>query len=300
MKFAVAGASGFIGNALVRELEAGGHEVLRLVRRPVERRSEVEWHPASSDVEPRNALEGLDGIVNFGGSNLAAGRWTAARKGEILQSRIVSTRTLVSVMSRLNHRPPVFVCASAVGYYGNRADEWLTEGSGRGEGFLADVCHAWEEEARIAESAGIRTVMLRVGMVLGRRGGALARMVPVFRAGCGGPLGDGRQWVSWISLVDLVGAVRQVLLDPALAGPVNAVAPNPVRNAEFSEALARALGRRSFVRVPAFVLRAIFREMADEMLLASARVGPQRLVDAGFRFAHPDIAEALSSVFAEK
>jgi hypothetical protein len=299
MRFAVAGASGFIGSALVRQLAADGHEVLRLVRRPVERQGEIEWHPASCEVESRHALEGVDGIVNLSGSNLG-GRWTAARQDEIRQSRVESTRTLVAVMSRLNHRPPVFVCASAIGCYGDRDDEELTEQSGRGEGFLPDVCHAWEEEARIAECAGIRTVVLRLGLVLGREGGVLARMAPVFRAGLGGPLGDGRQWVSWIALTDVVGALRHVLQVPALNGAVNAVAPNPVRNAEFSEALAHALGRRVLAPVPAFALRAIFREMADEMLLASARVRPRRLLDSGFQFAHPDLAGALRAVFGTK
>jgi hypothetical protein len=296
MRFAVAGASGFVGSALVRQLEAEGHEILRLVRRPVERPGEVEWHPASCEVEQRQALEGLDGIVNLGGSNLAAGRWTAGRKDEILRSRVESTRTLVAVMTHLNHRPAVLVCASAVGYYGDRAEEELTEGSSKGRGFLADVCHAWEEEARIAESVGIRTVLLRLGLVLGRGGGALARLAPIFRAGFGGPLGAGRQWVSWIALDDVVGAVRFALQNRSLSGPVNAVAPNPVRNAEFSEALARALGRRTFASVPAFVLRAVFQEMADEMLLSSARVRPQRLIDAGFRFAHPELGEALQAL----
>ena len=300
MKFAVAGASGFIGSALGLRLEAEGHEVLRLVRRPVERPGEIEWHPASCDVEQRQALEGLDGIVNFGGSNLGAGRWTARRKDEILRSRVESTRTLVAMMTRLNHRPAVFVCSSAVGFYGDRAEEELTEQSSPGQGFLAEVCRAWEEEARIAEIVGIRTVMLRLGMVLGRGGGALARLAPIFRAGCGGPLGAGRQWVSWIALDDVVGAIVHVLKLRDLTGPVNAVAPNPVRNAEFSEALARALGRRTLAAVPAFLLRAIYQEMADEMLLASTRVRPQRLIDSGFPFAHPELGGAFHAVFEPK
>lgn len=297
MRFAVAGASGFIGKALVGRLEAEGHDVLRLVRRPVMRPGEVEWHPASCDVEQRSALEGLDGIVNLGGSNLAAGRWTARRKDEILRSRVESTRTLVAVMSRLNHRPPVFVCASAVGLYGDRADEELREGSAGGRGFLAEVCRDWEQEAKFAESAGIRTVLLRLGIVLGRGGGALAQMAPVFRSGLGGRLGSGRQWVSWIALDDAVGVVRRVLEDRTFTGPVNAVAPNPVRNSEFSAVLARALGRWALVPVPAIVLRAIFGEMADGMLLASTRAVPQRLIDAGYSFAYPKLQDAFQAVF---
>ena len=284
----------------MRRLEVEGHEVIRLVRRPVERPDEVEWHPSSVDVEQRRRLEGLDGVVNFAGSKLAGGRWTAERKEEILRSRVESTRALVAVMSHLNHRPRVFVSASAVGYYGDRAEEELTEGSGRGRGFLAEVCHAWEEEARIAGSVGIRSVMLRLGLVLGRGGGVLARLVPVFRAGFGGSLGDGRQWVSWIALEDAVGSTMHALRDATLTGPVNTVAPTPVRNSEFSEALAGALGRRTLAPVPAFVLKAVFRDMADEILLASTRALPQRLLESGFHFAHPVLTGALRAALGEK
>jgi hypothetical protein len=298
MKFAVTGASGFVGSALVRRLEAEGHEVIRLVRRPAERLNEIEWHPRAVAVEQRPRLEGLDGVVNLAGSNLSAGRWTAARKEEILRSRVEGTRALVAVIAHLNHRPRAFVNASAVGYYGDRADEELTEGSGHGEGFLADVCNAWEEEAKIAGSVGIRSVIMRLGLVLGSGGGALARMVPVYRAGLGGPLGNGQQWVSWIALDDVVGAIQHVLRDPSVAGPVNTVAPAPVRNEEFSRTLARALGRRTFGRAPAFVLRALFPGMADEMLLASTRVRPQCLLETGFRFAHPELAGAFHAIFA--
>ena len=300
MKFAVTGTSGFIGSALVRRLEAEGHEVIRLVRRPAERPNEVEWHPLAVDVEQRQRLENLDGIVNLAGSNLAGGRWTAERKDEILRSRVEGTRALVAVMTHLNRRPRALVSASAVGYYGDRAEEELTEGSGQGRGFLAEVCHAWEEEARIAGSVGIRSVMLRLGLVLGRGGGALARLVPIYRTGFGGSLGDGQQWVSWITLDDVVSAIWHALREASLMGPVNTVAPTPVRNAEFSEALAHALGHRTFVPVPAFVLRAIFQEMADEMLLASTRVRPQRLLESGFHFAHPDLAGAFRAVFEAK
>ncbi|MDD2765085.1 MAG: TIGR01777 family oxidoreductase [Opitutaceae bacterium] len=298
MKLVVAGASGFIGSALVRRLEGEGHRVLRLVRRPVEGPDEVEWHPAAGEVEQRDLLEGIEAVVNFAGSNLAAGRWTEERREEIFRSRIESARTLVTVMAHMNHKPRVFVSASAVGYYGNRGEEVLTEGSGPGEGFLAGVCHAWEAEARVAETAGIRTVRLRIGLVLGN-GGALAKLRPVFRAGCGGILGDGRQWMSWITIDDLVRTVLHGLRDDRLAGPVNAVAPGAVRNAEFAKAFAHALGRHwTFPPVPAFVLRTIFREMADEMFLASTRVQPQRLLEAGFNFEQPGIGAALHAVLS--
>jgi hypothetical protein len=300
MKFAVAGASGFIGSALVRRLKTEGHEVLQLVRRPVERPGEVAWHPLSGEVEQRELLEGAEGLVNLGGSNLAAGRWTPERKEEILRSRVEGTRTLVAVLTHLNHKPKVFLSASAVGYYGSRGDEDLTEASTKGGGFLADVCRAWEEEARIAESVGVRAVMLRLGLVLDRDGGVLARLLPLFRTGFGGRLGGGRQWMSWITLDDLVNVLLMSLRDGRLAGPVNAVAPAPVRNGEFANTLARAVGRRALVPVPSFVLRMIYQEMAEETLLASTRVRPQRLLDAGFKFNHPTLEEALRAVMTRK
>jgi len=299
MKLAVAGASGFVGSALVRRLQAEGHIVRRFVRRPAAAPDEIAWHPASGEVEQRELLEGIEGFVNLAGSNLADGRWTEARKEEIVRSRVESTRALVAVMAHLNHKPKVFVSASAVGYYGHRGEEELTEASRPGAGFLPDLCHVWEEEARIAESAGIRTAILRLGLVLGPGGGVLAKLLPVFRAGLGGKLGDGRQWMSWIALDDLLGALLRGLTDARLSGPINAVAPAAARNAEFTQALARAVGHHTFASVPAFVLRAIFQEMADEMLLASTRVRPQRLLEAGFSFAHPELDGALRAALAE-
>jgi uncharacterized protein (TIGR01777 family) len=299
MKLAVAGTSGLVGRALVRRLEGDGHVVLKLVRRPVERADELAWHPSSGEVEQREQLEGVEGVINLAGSNLAAGRWTEERREEIMRSRVESTRTLVAVMARMNRKPRVFVSASAVGFYGHRGEEELTETSGQGDGFLAGVCHAWEEEARIAESVGIRALILRTGLVLGAAGGVLARLRPVFRLGLGGRLGDGRQWMSWITLEDLVEVIRQGLTDGHLAGPVNAVTPGAVRNAEFTAAFARAVGRWVSFPVPAFVLRAVFADMADEMLLASTRVRPQRLLQAGFRWRHPELAAALTAVLRE-
>lgn len=300
MKLAVAGASGFVGSALVRRLQAEGHVVLRFVRRPAAQPEEIAWHPASGEMEQRERLEGIEGVVNLAGSNLAAGRWTETRKEEMVRSRVESTRALVAVMAHLNHKPRVFVSASAVGYYGHRGEEELTEASRAGGGFLPDLCHAWEEEARIAESVGIRTVILRLGLVLGPGGGVLAKLRPVFRAGFGGQLGDGRQWMSWIALDDLLGALLLGLTDARLSGPINAVAPGAVRNAEFTQALARAVGHHTFAPVPAFVLRAMFQEMADEMLLASTRVRPQRLLEAGFSFAHPELEGAMRAALAEE
>ena len=293
MKVAVAGASGFIGSALARRLEAEGHAVVRLVRRTAERPDEVAWHPSSSEIEQWERLEGVEAFVNLTGANLAAGRWTDARREEIRRSRIEGTRTLVAVMAHMNHHPRVFVCASAVGYYGDRGEEELAEGSGPGRGFLAELCHAWEEEARVAAAVGIRSVMLRMGLVLGPGGGALARMLPAFRAGVGGRLGGGRQWVSWIAREDLLSVIARALGDGRLDGPVNAVAPAPVRNAEFADTLAAVLGRAAVLPVPAIMLRTLFGKMADEALLASARVLPRRLHDAGFEFKYAELAGAL-------
>ncbi len=299
MKLALAGASGFVGSALGRHLEDAGHTVVRLVRRPAEGPAEITWHPSSGEVEQRERLEGTEGVVNLAGSNLAAGRWTEERRAEILRSRVESTRALVAVLAHMNHPPRVLASASATGYYGDRGEEELTEASGQGEGFLADVCHAWEEEARIAESVGIRTVLLRIGVVLGPGGGLLAKLRPVFRAGLGGQLGDGRQWMSWIALDDLVRVVRMGLEETRLGGPVNAVAPAPARNADFTAALCRALHHHTFAPVPAVVLRTFLGEMADEMLLASARVLPRRLAAAGFAFTHPDLDGALRAALTD-
>lgn len=293
MKVAVAGASGFIGRALVRRLRESGDEVVQFVRRPAEEPWEIAWHPAGGEVEQWDRLEGVEAVVNVGGSNLAAGRWTEERKEEILRSRIEGTRTLVATMTRMNHHPRVFVCASAVGFYGDRGDEELTEASGAGEGFLAEVCRAWEGEARIAATAGIRTVWLRIGLVLGPDGGALARMLPAFRAGMGGRLGSGRQWVSWIALDDLVDVIQLALRETGLHGPVNAVAPGPARNVDFAKALGHVLGRPAILPVPAPALRALFGEMADEALLASARAVPERLREADFNFRLAVLEEAL-------
>jgi uncharacterized protein len=277
-------------------MEAEGHDVIRLVRREAEHLNEISWRSLSEDVEKRRRLEDLDGIVNLAGSNLAGGRWTTKRKEEILRSRVESTRALVGLTGGLAKRPRVFVNASAVGYYGDRGEEELTEDSSPGRGYLAEVCQSWEEEVRSACGFGIRSIMLRFGMVLGRGGGALERLVPVYRAGFGARLGNGQQWVSWIALADVLGATMHVLKDMNLTGPVNAVAPHSARNAEFSETLARVLDRRTHAHVPAFVLRTMVGEMADEMLLASTRVRPQKLLDSGFHFTLPDLEGALRAV----
>ena len=294
--YLVSGASGLLGTALRQALAAGSLPVLQLVRRPPEGSNQLQWNPAAEpSVANPQALEGLAGVIHLAGANVAAHRWTAAYKREIAASRIDSTRALAATLARLSRPPQVLVVASATGFYGNRAAELLDETSSPGSGFLAGVCQKWEAAAQPAVDAGIRVVHLRLGVVLGPGPGALAAMLPLFRLGLGGRLGNGRQWMSWISLPDAVAATLFVLRTPALAGPVNLTAPNPVTNAQLTRSLARALRRPAILPPPAFALRLALGPMADEALLASARVFPSRLLTSGFRFEHPTVAQALAA-----
>jgi len=245
------------------------------------------------------ALRGVVGAVHLSGANVAAGRWTEKYKREIVSSRVRSTSALAEALSRLNPLPRFLVCASAIGIYGDRGDQVLTEESQPGSGFLADTCLAWEAATRAAEDAGIRVVHTRFGVVLSPQGGALAKLLPLFRLGLGGNLGDGRAWMPWLTLRDAVGILRFCIENEAVRGPVNAVAPNSVTNAEFTRALASAVHRPAILPAPAFALRLAFGEMADQALLASARVIPAKLVEAGYRFNDPEIAPALRSLVEE-
>jgi uncharacterized protein (TIGR01777 family) len=294
MKILISGASGLIGSALVRSFCDAGHAVTRLVRRQPGP-AEVRWDPAAGRLDPAG-LEGLDAVVHLAGEGIAAGRWTQHRKARIRDSRARGTRLLSQALAGLARRPEVFASASAIGYYGNRGDEPLDEESPPGSGFLAEVCREWEAATEPAAKAGIRVVQLRLGMVLASPGGALARMLPMFRVGLGGRLGDGRQYVSWITLDDVVGAIGHVLATDTLQGPVNLVAPRPVTNRQFTAALARVLRRPALLPAPAFALRILLGQMAEELLLASARVVPRRLLDAGYRFRHEELEAALRHV----
>jgi len=286
----VTGASGFIGSALDPVLAAGGHSVRRLTRGAPSSESEFRWDPQSGAIDPQ-ALAGIDAVVHLAGETID-GRWTAAKKERILRSRVDGTRTLSDALARLERRPRVLVTASAVGLYGDRGDDELTEQSEPGTSFLADVVKEWEGASTGAEAAGIRVVRLRFGIVLSPTGGALRRMLIPFRLGLGGRLGSGRQWMSWISLGDVLRAIEHALADDALAGAANAVAPNPVTNAELTRTLARVLRRPAILPVPAPVLRLVLGELGGE-LLASIRARPARLAETGFEFADPDLEPAL-------
>ena len=295
MTFLVAGASGLVGRALAAFLKTQGHTVIRLVRRPSAGTDEVRWDPASGTLDPR-ALSGVDVVVNLSGVGVADGRWSAERKQAILSSRVESTRALVSAMAAVKSerlRPFVFISASATGFYGSRGDEILDENASRGGGFLADVCEAWEREAVAAEELGVRVVRLRTGVVLTPAGGALAKLLPVFKAGLGGRLGSGQMWMSWISIDDLVGAIYHAVLDRRCEGAVNMVAPQAVTNAEFTRALARVLRRPAVLPVPVCALRTVFGEMADQTLLESARAKPGKLLEAHYAFRYETLEDAL-------
>jgi uncharacterized protein len=307
MYIAITGSTGLVGTALVAALQGRGDKVLRLVRtsassiKPREARdpqNEIRWDPAAGQIDAAG-LEGVEAVVHLAGEGIADHRWTDEVKRRIRQSRTEGTRLLCDALAGLNAKPRVLCSASAVGYYGDRGAETVDETSSAGRGFLADVCQAWEAATGPARDAGIRVVNLRLGVVLSSHGGALAKMLTPFKLGLGGVIGSGRQAMSWITLEDLVGAILFTLASPALAGPVNAVSPYPVTNREFTRALGRVLGRPTIFPMPAFAARLAFGEMADEMLLAGARVEPRALAEAGFAFRHPQLEPALRQLFAD-
>ena len=293
LRIAVTGASGFVGRALATDLRTAGHTAIALVRRGAGAPDTAAWDPATGDLDER-ALGAVDAVVHLAGENVAGGRWSAARKRAIAASRGPATERLCRRLAALARPPRVIVAASAIGIYGDRGDEVLDEASADGQGFLAEVARAWEAGPRPAADAGIRVVNLRIGLVLDRDGGALARMRLPFRLGLGGRLGSGRQWMSWITRADLVRAIGFAIAEGSLRGPVLATSPQPVDNRAFTAALGRALHRPTVLPVPAFVLRLALGEMAT-MLLASQRCAPRRLLDAGFAFAHPTLDEALGA-----
>lgn len=299
MRILISGASGLIGSALQTRLHAQGHSTSALVRRAPSS-GEVQWDPARP-LDPHR-LAGSDAVVHLAGKNIA-GRWTEKFKREVRESRVQSTRTLAEAAAesfRQHRNPRVLICASAIGYYGNRGDELLTEDSPPGQGFLPEVCIAWEEAADPARAAGLRVVHVRIGVVLAAAGGAIPPLLFPFRIGLGGRIGDGRQYWSWVSLDDVVGALTFALAHENLSGPVNAVAPNPARNADFVRALGRELRRPTLLPLPAFAIRAAMGEMGQAFLLDSARVRPAKLEKAGYLFTHPELPDAIHSSLQQR
>ena len=293
---AITGATGLIGSALARSLRADGHTVRPLVRRPTDDPGAIRWDPAAGTIDAE-ALVGVDAVVHLAGAGIGDKRWSPARKREILESRTRGTALIARTMAEMATPPTTFVSGSAIGFYGPRGDEVLTEDSAPGDDFVAGVVLAWEDAARPAVEAGIRTVFVRTALVLAPDGGILSRLALPFRFFVGGRLGSGRQWMSWITLDDEVAAIRFVLERDDLSGPVNLAAPQPVTNAEMATAIGAALHRPSAIPVPAFAPRlALGREMADSLLFASQRVQPTVLTEAGFAFTHPDLSGALAAV----
>ena len=294
----ISGASGPIGQALLASfrsaLERGDVELVRLVRGRAKDAAQISWDPLAP-LSPA-AVSGFDAVIHLAGESVV-GRWTAEKKRAILESRALGTRNLASALAQTKTKPRVFVSASAVGFYGNRGDEILREESSAGQGFLSEVCREWEAASRIAADAAIRTVNVRIGLVLSNRGGALPKMLKPFKLGLGGRIGTGRQWLSWIHVDDIVGGIRHAINTPELSGPVNLVAPNPVRNAEFTVVLASVLARPAIFPVPAFALRIVFGKMAaDELFLSSQRVEPQKLQTSGYTFHYRDLRTALDNL----
>ena len=297
MRILVTGSSGLIGSALVPFFTSQGHQVVRLVRpgKAAGTEAVVVWDPDAGKLEA-SLLENFDAVVHLAGHNIAAGRWTEDVKKRIRDSRVRGTELLSESLASLQTPPRVMISASAVGYYGSRGDEVLTEESLPGSGFLAEVAKEWEGATGAARRKGIRVVNLRTGMVLSGKGGALKAMLPAFKAGAGGKLGDGKQFISWIAIDDLLRVFAHAILTESLNGPVNAVSPNPVRNAEWTEIFGKVLGRPTILAMPAPLVRLMFGEMADALLLASQRVDPRRLLASGFAFEFPDLEPALRHV----
>ena len=303
MRVIVTGSTGLVGRALVRSLLADGHEVTRLVRGGSQSfrapgTAAVHWDPERGEIDA-GELEGHDAAVHLAGENVGEGRWDEEKKRRIIESRVKGTTLLAGALAALSAKPRVLVSASATGFYGDRGAEVLSEESASGDDFLSEVCREWEKGTLAASRAGIRVVHLRIGVVLSGEGGALQKMLTPFKLGLGGKIGSGSQYMNWITLEDLVGVIRRALEDESLRGPVNAVAPQQVTNEEFTKAIGRALGRPTFFAMPAFAARLAFGETADALLLASTRVEPARLKEAGFEFRHPELEGALRSVLGK-
>lgn len=295
MRILIGGSHGLVGTALIKSLETQGHEVFRLVRHAPGSKAEVEWSPDRYSIALAR-IEGFDAVVNLAGESIAEGRWTDDKKRKIRESRVKGTKLLGDALANLTKPPQTFICASAIGYYGNRGDEILTEASAPGDGFLAEVCVEWEKATALATEKGIRVVNARFGVILDVNGGALKKMLPPFRMGVGGKVGSGKQWMSWIALDDVIGGMNFTLTNDSLRGPVNFVAPNPVTNAEFTKTLGKALSRPTLLPIPAFGVRLAFGEMGEALLLGGQRVQPEELKKSGYEFKYAELAPALEQI----
>jgi uncharacterized protein (TIGR01777 family) len=289
----VSGVSGPIGAALLPSLKASGWSVVRLVRGTTTGEGQIAWDPAVP-IDPQ-AVSGFDAVIHLAGESIF-GRWTAAKKAKIRESRVAGTSNLAQALAQAEEKPRVFVCGSAIGYYGNRGDELLSEESAPGTGFLAEVCQEWEEATTPAVQADIRTAHLRTGIVLSPKGGALKAMLLPFKLGLGGRTGDGRQWMSWIDVRDMVGAIHHILKNDLIQGPVNMVAPRPVMNAVFAATLANVLSRPAIFPMPAFAAKLVFGEMGEELLLGSQKVEPGRLISSGYPFRYRELKVSLEGL----
>jgi uncharacterized protein (TIGR01777 family) len=294
MKILISGASGLVGSALVSQLKSE-HRILSLVRNEPRNENEVQWNP-EKEIKEIEKLEGVETVIHLAGENVGDGRWTEEKKRRIRDSRVIGTKVLCDGLLKLTQPPKTFICASAIGYYGNRGDEILTEESKSGEDFLGKTCVEWEEASNVLKEKNIRVVHARFGIILSKNGGALGKMLMPFKLGIGGKLGDGKQYFSWIAIDDVISAIEFLISNESISGAVNLTSPNPVTNAQFTATLGKTLSRPTFFTVPRFALKLAFGEMADVALLASQRVMPKRLQDAGFKFKFPELEAALRHI----
>ncbi len=292
MKVLITGSTGLVGTELQKSFAEKGYEMLLASRKEPTDERHIQWSIEEGFTDPEK-LEGIDVVAHLAGENVSGFRWTDEKKKAIRDSRVLGTRNVVDAISKLKQKPKVFIASSAIGFYGERGEEECTESSAAGDNFLAGVCKEWEAESRRAEDAGIRTVLLRTGIVLSKDGGALSTMLTPFKLGVGGVVGSGKQWMSWISMDDEIAAINFAIENENLRGAVNAVSPNPVTNQEFTKTLGEVLYRPTFLPLPEFAVSMIFGEMGDALLLASTKVLPKRLEDAGFEFKYPELKAAI-------